>query len=231
MRKVIIVFIFILSFCLIKQISAQQFMGALSAGLNITQVDGDEIYGFRHYGVNVGPSVIIPFTKNRKWTITLELLYSQVGSYQKAGPNDTAGEPQPYYRLNLDYAEVPVLIHFVDKNSVAGGLGVSYGQLVNVKEWQHDSLTINSLQSPYKKSDICILADIKIKLWQRLWLNFRYSYSMVKIRTRTFHNQYYPNNPSLDITRYQYNNDLAFRLTWVFNQEIIHKKQTKPKRH
>jgi hypothetical protein len=139
--------------------------------------------------------------------------------------------PRPYYKLNLDYVQVPILVHFTDKNAVAGGLGFSYGQLVDVKEWEHGQRTETNLQGPYTKSDIDVLADVKIKLWQRLWLNFRYSYSIFKIRTRLFHDQLYPNNPNLDHTRYQFNNDLSFRLTYVFNQEIIHKKQTKPKRH
>ncbi len=230
MKKFFTLLIFIASFFFIEQAYSQRILGAFSAGMNMTQVDGDEIYGFHHYGFNGGPSVIIPFTKNKKWTVTLELIYSQAGSYQKVGPNDTTGQRQPYYKLNLDYAEIPVLVHFTDKNAVSGGLGFSYGQLVNVKEWEHDSLTINNLQGPYKKSDIDFLVDIKVKLWQRLWLNFRYSYSMVKIRTRVFQNQLYP-TPNNDWTRQQYNNILTFRLTYVFNQEIIHKKQTKPKGH
>jgi len=76
-----------------------------------------------------------------------------------------------------------------------------------------------------------VLVDIKIKLWQRLWLNFRYTYSMLNFGRELYHNQLYPNNPNLDHTRKLYNNELAFRFTYVFNQEIIHKKQTKPKGH
>ena len=220
MKKSLLTGILLLSIIFIGQGYAQRIQGALSAGVNITQVDGDDIYGFKHYGLNIGPSVLIPFTKSKKWDVQLELLYSQVGSYEKYAPVDTL--PRPYYHLNLDYVQIPVIVHFTDKNVVSGGLGISYGQLVNVKEWEHDSLTINSLQSPYKKYDLDVIADVKIKLWQRLWFNFRYSYSMLKIRTRVF---------LTGETRYQYNNDLTFRLTYVFNQEIIHKKQTKPKGH
>ncbi len=226
MKKFFTILILILPFLFIKQAYAQRFLGAFSAGVNITQVDGDEIYGYHHYGFNVGPSVLIPFTKNKKWSVTLELLYSQLGSYEKYANVDTL--PRPYYKLNLDYVEIPVLVHFTDKNVIAGGLGFSYGQLVDVKEWEHGKRTETNLQGPYSKSDLDVLADIKIKLWQRLWLNFRYAYSMMKIRTRIFHNQLYPNNPEYDWTRQQYNNVVTFRLTYVFNQEIIHKKKTKP---
>src|ERR1017187_5070363 len=135
MKKHILVFILFISILFIREANAQRIFGALSVGMNITQVDGDEIYGYKHYGLNIGPSVLIPFTKNKKWTVTMELLYSQVGSYEKYANVDTL--PRPYYKLNLDYVEIPVLVHFVDKNAVAFGLGFSYGQLVNVKEWEH----------------------------------------------------------------------------------------------
>src|ERR1035438_340859 len=152
MKKSLLTGILLLSIIFIGQGYAQRIQGALSAGVNITQVDGDDIYGFKHYGLNIGPSVLIPFTKSKKWDVQLELLYSQVGSYEKYAPVDTL--PRPYYHLNLDYVQIPVIVHFTDKNVVSGGLGISYGQLVNVKEWEHDSLTINSLQSPYKKYDL-----------------------------------------------------------------------------
>lgn len=229
MKKSIPAIIFIFSLLLTIESYSQRILGVVSAGVNITQVDGDEIYGFKHYGINIGPSVIIPFTRNRKWDVTLELVYSQIGSYEKYANIDTL--PRPYYKLNLDYAQVPVMVHFTDKNVVSGGLGFSYGQLVDVKEWEHGQRTETNLQGPYKKSDVDVLADIKIKLWQRLWLNFRYAYSIIKIRTRIFHNQLYPNNPAYDWTRYQYNNALTFRLTYVFNQELIYKKKTKPTGH
>jgi hypothetical protein len=229
MKKGITIFIILISVFFIKEVDGQRILGALSAGVNATQVDGDELYGFKHYGFNIGPSVIIPFTKSKKWSVTMELLFSQYGSYEKYADIDTL--PRPYYKLNLDYVQIPVLVHFTDKNIVAGGVGFSYGQLVAVSEWEHGQRTETNLQGPYKKNDFNVLADVKIKLWQRLWFNFRYAYSMVKIRTRVFHDQNHPLNPAYDWTRDQYNNVLTFRLTYVFNQEIIYKKQTKPKGH
>jgi hypothetical protein len=227
MRKNFTIVFVIISLISAGMANAQRFLGAISAGVNVTQVDGDEIYGFKHWGFNLGPSVMLPFGKGKKWDVTMELLFSQYGSYEKYAPVDTF--PRPYYQLNLDYVQIPVLIHFTDKNAVSGGVGFSYGQLVAVKEVEHGVRTETNLQGPYSNSDFDVLADIRIKLWQRLWFNFRYAYSMVKIRTRVFHNADHPTDPNYDWTRQQYNNVLTFRFTYVFNQEIIHKKQTKPK--
>ncbi|MCX6252624.1 MAG: outer membrane beta-barrel protein [Bacteroidetes bacterium] len=219
MKKLFTFFLLLSGFFLTNQVYSQRIYGALSAGMNLTQVDGDEVYGYRHVGFNIGPSVILPFTRNKKWTITLELLYSRVGSYDKYPDIDTL--PRPYYRLNLDYATVPVLVHFVDKNVVAAGVGFSYGQLVDVKEWEHGARTQTTLQGPYKKNDIDVLADVKVRLWQRLWFNFRYAYSMVNIRVREYNNTY----KTWD--RKQYNNVLTFRFTYVFNEPLYAKTKEK----
>ena len=215
MKKIFTFLLLLTTLCISHHVYSQRIYGALSAGMNLTQVDGDEIYGYNHVGLNIGPSVIIPFTRDRKWTVTLELQYSRLGSYQKYPDVDTL--PRPYYRLNLDYATIPVLVHFVDKKVVAAGVGFSYGQLVDVKEWEHGVRTQTTLQGPYKKNDIDILADVKIRLWQRLWFNFRYAYSVARIRNRHYSNTY----QTWD--RKQYNNVLTFRFTYVFNEPIFAK--------
>jgi Outer membrane protein beta-barrel domain len=192
--------------------------------MNLTQVDGDEIYGFHKAGFNIGPSAIIPFGKNKKWSVNLELLFSQKGSYQKVGPSDTTNEPRPYYKLRLDYVEVPVFVKFTDNNIISGGLGVSYAQLVNVKEIEHDSTTPTNLQSPYTLGDLQILADVQFRLWQRLWFDLRYSYSMYPIRTRHFKVEKVGGGGYDEWDRKQYNNVISLRLIYVFNQELQNKK-------
>ncbi|MDP4282617.1 MAG: hypothetical protein Q8867_10790, partial [Bacteroidota bacterium] len=56
---------------------SQHFLGAVSAGINLSQVDGDMVWGFKHVGFNGGPSVMFPFGKDKKWSATMELLFSQ----------------------------------------------------------------------------------------------------------------------------------------------------------
>lgn len=215
---------------------SQRILGALSAGMNLSQVDGDEKYGFKKAGLNIGPSVIIPFGKNKKWSVTMELLFSQLGSRQKEQySNDTiadttTSEYYDGYKLKLNYVQVPVMVHFKDKNIIAGGVGFSYGQLVGAQEWEdyNDSrgffkVETTTLRSPYTMSDLQVIADIRLRLYQRLWFNFRYSYSIFWIRTRNFENPVYH-----DIeTRHQYNNVISLRLTYIFNEVISKKSDSK----
>jgi hypothetical protein len=65
------------SVLLAQQVSAQSFLGALAFGGNLTQVDGDEMYGFKKLGFNVGVSAIYPFTD--KWSMSIEASFSQKG--------------------------------------------------------------------------------------------------------------------------------------------------------
>jgi hypothetical protein len=198
---------------------AQRFLGAVSLGMNLTQVDGDEYFGYNKFGLNVGPMVAMPFGKNKNWSVSMELLYSQKGSKHNGSTDSTS------YRLVQDYAEVPVLIHFTDKKVISGGLGFSYGQLVNYKETQNSFYdSIYHYQTGLSNYDLSVIADLQIRLWSKLWANLRYQYSMKSNRTLVFNNPAPYTTPE---TRYQYNNVISIRLTWVFNQEKIEKRPRK----
>lgn len=216
--KILTALIIILySFIIIDKSFAQVIKGALIGGLNLSQVDGDQIYGFHKAGLNVGASAIIPI-KNR-FSLDLEILYSQKGSSQKPLYNyeDSSGE----YMLKLNYAEIPLLLQYSDKGGVTVGAGFSYGRLVYVAEKQSpdkntpvqwDNVSLND--GTYKKSDYEVIGDLQFRLFQGFYLDLRYSYSMAEIRKRYF---YKPFNK----LRKQYNNLISCRLIWVINEKKI----------
>ena len=209
---------------------SQHIYGAFSAGINLTQVDGDEVYGFHKVGLNIGPSVIIPFGKNKNWSVTLELLYSQLGARQKSeyGADSTVKDSSRMglydgYKLNLNYIQVPVLIHFTDKKVISGGVGFLYGQRVGYKELEEYNDLQGWIPSTYPVAfnnyDLEVIADLRIRLWNRLWINGRYSYSMIPIRERTYQNIVYHTT----WTRKQYNNVITIRLTYIINEALLKK--------
>jgi hypothetical protein len=233
-----LIFLFVVSFSLIlsEQSFSQHILGAVSAGINLSQVDGDEVYGFKKIGFTGGPSVIIPFGKDKKWSVTLELLYSQLGSRQKSvypastTIDSTRAGFYDGYRLSLNYVQIPVIVHFTDKRFIAGGLGFQYGQLVGVTEYEdyNDNRdfvrSATTLQSPYTLADIQVLADVRLRIYRGLWFNVRYSYSILPIRTREFVNPFYGNI----WLRKQYNNVISMRLVYIFN-DILPDKTKKSK--
>ncbi|MEI6574550.1 MAG: outer membrane beta-barrel protein [Bacteroidota bacterium] len=191
---------------------AQIIRGGIIAGMNATQVDGDEVFGYHKYGWNLGATAMIPITK-KKWFFALETTYSQKGAYQAPIWADSLKDGS--YKLNLNYLEVPMLVIFEDKGGLTFGAGASLGRLIKVEEWENGRRDTNTtLKGPYNTNDFDILLDCRFKLYKKLKFNFRYSYSMAKIRNRTYDN-------GISIwDRKQYNNMLTFRLIWIFNEKI-----------
>jgi len=207
--RIFILFLFIIVFSA-GQSYSQRIKGAVIAGFNATQVDGDEVVGYSKLGFNVGAAAIIPFKK--KWSISLENIFSQKGSHRGEIYADSLSGS---YTLRLNYVEVPVLVHYTDKDIITVGTGFSWGRLVGAKEWEHGIRQKTSPDhGPYDKNDFSWLADIRFRVWKRLKFNFRFSYSIAKIRTRIYDNGY----STWD--RKQYNNVLSFRLLYIFNEQI-----------
>lgn len=195
---------------------AQQFKGAVMGGMNISQVDGDEVYGYHRVGAHIGLGAILPL---KKWDITLETVFNQKGAYEGPQYQDSVFGTviNGKYDLRLNYVEIPVLAHYTDRDLLTFGVGFSYGRLVSSKEIEHNgALPPYSDTVAFIKNDYSVLVDFQIRVWQRLKFNIRYSYSMAPIRERTFHDLYSDNT----FSRKQYNNMLTFRLVYVFNEQV-----------
>ena len=71
---------------------AQIVKGEVFVGANTTQVDGDECYAFRRFGVHAGAGALVPITS---WMdVGLEVLFSQKGAY-KGDSSISASSPAP----------------------------------------------------------------------------------------------------------------------------------------
>lgn len=174
---------FLLLFIIFSKSSYSQFFkGEVISGFNISQVDGDETYGFKKMGFHGGVGVVAPLYKN--WSLSLETLYSQKGSKLR---RQFADSLDGSYRLYLNYAEVPFMIQYTDKNIVSAGAGISWGRLVHVEEfrdgYQIDSVTLQS--KVFDRDDWTVFGDVRVRMYKNFILNLRYAYSLDKIATRT----------------------------------------------
>lgn len=206
----------------LNSIQGQIFKGQVIGGLNVAQIDGDEVYGYKKWGSNIGLGVIFPINKKKKLMISLETIYNQKGSVQRKTAVDTFPENWKY-RAFLDYLEAPVMIHIEDKETVTFGLGFSWGRLVGIREYENGKLVENTTLTSrvFNRNDWNFLADIRFRLWRQLKFNFRYAYSIVPIRERDF----IKNGVQ---TRKQYNNMLTMRLIYIINEKKEARK-SKPK--
>lgn len=228
MKKIIFLLLFV---CGISSSYSQRFLGSVIGGVNITQVDGDEVYGFRKAGVHAGAAVSLPLDEKHRWLATLELLYTQKGAYRKfyvstmcdsCPPDDNIDleipcDPKIKYKLHLDYVEIPLTFHYEHlQTGWSIGIGAAWGRLVNVKEIENGWARTTSIRSKtYSRNEWSILADVKIRIWKGLKFDIRYQYTLYPIRTRDF----YVGTPK-QITRKQYNNLITCRLIYVINEKF-----------
>ncbi len=227
MRRLKVFIVILLIIIGISQpLSAQIIKGEALLGFNLTQVEGDEVYGFRKPGLNIGAGVLIPFKKN--WDVSMEVTFNQKGARQKPQYSDSLSSGQVItgeYKLRLNYVEIPVMVFYTDKEFISIGAGFSWGRLVGIQEWEHGNLvkttTVNS--GTYDKNDFSYIIDARIRIKGPLKFGVRYQNSMMKIRTREF----------IDLsgntwTRDQYSKVLTFRLIYIFNEVQSRSNLNKP---
>lgn len=190
------------------------FFGGPVLGANFTQVDGDNYAGYHKAGINVGGIVFTRFAE--RFAASLEILYTQKGSRGHAPirSNSSTYEIQQY-GIALDYAEVPVMLHIMDKRKSMFGMGLSYSQLVGSKETitTNNSTfndTVNLDRYPFKKFDLNFLVGASLRVYKGFYLNLRFQYSLLPIRKEIYK----------EFGRAeQYNNLYTLRLIYIFGQK------------
>lgn len=199
--------------------NAQIFKGEVISGINFTQVDGDELFGYKKVGFTGGLGVVTHITPN--FTISLETLFSQKGSRQNRNVDSLGGK----YLLRLNYTEVPIILQYTDKKIASIGLGVSWNRLVGLEEYRNkqivDTVFLNS--GVFDKNDWMGLVDFRLRVYKNFIGNVRFSYSMKKIATRYIRDSEYGGMNWRD----WYNNVWTFRLIYMINEQAPDRKPAK----
>lgn len=117
----------------LKTQAQQRFRTSVVLGLNASQILGDDVGGYNKPGLLAGLRSAAMLKD--KLDLSVELLYSQRGSYNKDGsPFCFDGS----LLIALQYVEVPVLLTYKEwyvdgYYKVQAGAGLSYGRLIKAK--------------------------------------------------------------------------------------------------
>ena len=67
-----------------NEVKAQLIKGEAFLGLNLTQIDGDKAYGYKHPGIHGGLGAIVPIYKKDYFDIdlSLEVVFNHKGAHQ-----------------------------------------------------------------------------------------------------------------------------------------------------
>lgn len=186
-------------------------VGAL-AGVNFSQVDGDNYAGYHKTGLNVGGIGYIRLRNNIAFSF--ELLYSQRGAKDNGirySPLDSATLILKY-SINNAYAEIPLMINYFDKHKSHFGAGISYSRLLSTQESMTldtaASLVVDFNKYPFRKAGYDFVASAQMHIWKGLFFNVRFQYGLSPIRTLS--------PPGLSRSQRQFSNLWTVRLMYVF---------------
>ncbi len=110
----------------------RRFQAGILLGFNASQITGDDLWGYRKAGLNLGfriNTIIQP-----RIDVSMDILYSQRGAQSSFSLDNS----ELLSRINLNYIEVPIIFHYkdweieVDKTSffrMDFQAGLAYGRL------------------------------------------------------------------------------------------------------
>lgn len=199
------------------------FKAMFSAGLNLSQIDGDEQAGYTHPGANIGVGVMVKFHKYL--SVNTGIYYTMKGATKKANVNVL---PLQSFKINWDYVQVPIMFNVHDKKLVMASVGIGLNYLVrNQISHQVDSfgtglLEINpsGLKNPApKRFDLTGIAGFQFFIKRVFGLGAQFEYSFLKLRPSYGYNTRVKN---------MFNNTVTLKFTYILDPALL--KQQKQKR-
>ena len=205
---------------------AQRIHGYGLGGAITSQVEGDELKGFNHWGLTGGVGVIANLDDNDTWSLAVETDYSCRGIYNNRHNSEN------YYNisLNLHYVDIPLTLFFHDPyGGLRIGVGLVYSRLVHQP---HGIITYNpnyfipdTTDMTFLKNDLAPAIEFRFNIWKGLQFSTRYQYSIIPIK-RDWHYEYAEKTNSNNF----YGSSVAFRLLWQFGEDNAYNHSKKAKR-
>ena len=199
---------------------AQYINAYVNAGAITSQIEGDELKGFSHWGPTAGVGALLKFDDYGTWSLSLETDYSARGIY-----NNLHNSDNPYnIKMTLHYIDIPLTLYFKDPyGGLRLGLGLVYGRLVQQPhgtiECRPSFFHPDTNDMTFMKNDFSVAAELRFSLWRNLQLSFRYQRSLLPIKKNwTFtENEGKPEENSW--ANDCFNTSVSLRLIWQFGEQ------------
>jgi len=176
LMTILVILLLVVSFS--TESIAQRFKGSAVFGLNLAQIDGDNLAGFSKLGLTGGAKLSYPFKDNSDFN--LELLFSQRGSNAGFGFGRTSDN-----YVDLQYLEVPLYINIKDwymddedyhKAKAHAGLNLSYLFAVD----SSNGAISNDIDN-YQRYNIGYFLGVNYMFTRRVGTTVRYSRALNSI--------------------------------------------------
>ncbi len=158
-------------------IHAQDFEGGLNIGMTASQVAGDVSSGYNKAGLYAGGFVGYHF--DEKNVMLMELNYIQKGSRE----NPTEDNDFMSYKLNLHYAELPVLYKYIINRHFAVEAGLAYSFFITKKEEYNFQDEVAG--KPFNRNNLSFIIGLYYYINEQFRVNIRSNNSILPIRPHT----------------------------------------------
>ena len=165
---------------------SQRFGAGAILGLNASQIDGDNQFGYRQFGLAGGLRGVARLSG--RFDFQMEMLYSRRGSAAKNREKEGSGYPVD---INLQYAEVPVLFNYKAHENWNGQYvlhfctGFSYSRLlrsqVKAKHAQpagQEDFNIAEVERDFNKNEIGWVAGAAFLPIPKLSVGLRHVFAL-----------------------------------------------------
>lgn len=184
---------------------SQHFVPGVMVGMVSSQVDGDRLAGYNKPGFNAGMFVENNFHKN--WTFSMGINYIQKGSRTLPANDSTGNLIGRFYKLRLNYVEVPFYIRTLIKKRFIFEVGLMLSYLYRARE-DADGYGFLEPSPVFRRYDLPYSLGLGYKINSQWNVRTHFSYSMFPIRSN-------PGNQIWYFNRGQYNNYLTIGLYYT----------------
>lgn len=199
-------FLLLIHLCLLK---AQVFSLEPGAGVNACQVHGDSYSGYNKAGVFAGACINAKLTEKKSFL--MGFYFSQKGS--RHNPNYKAGN-YDYYRLNLNYIEVPFMFKYYSHGSYFVTIGPTIAYLINFRE--DATRSTFSAFGNFRPLEGNVAVGIGRNLSAKFRLEVRCVNSVFPVHKFNGNSRiYYPNIIARQFYKGLYNNVLSFFVSYT----------------
>lgn len=163
---------------------AEGFDAGIRLGMTATQVAGDQLQGFDKAGLAGG--FFVSREIGQKTGMSLEMLYVQKGSRKPVNELDNT-----YYRMRLNYIEVPVLFRWHATRKMTVEAGPSFGVLVFAEE--DNEIGVIQGAPPFRNTEWSFHTGLSYA-WAESWaVDVRYGFSLLPVRpfTQSYYYSYW----------------------------------------
>ena len=186
----------------INSVYSQTFRAHILGGAATSQISGDQLAGFNKAGIIGGAGVNT--TLSKKALLSFEIYFIQKGSQKQT---DVENNDLEYYRLRLNYIEIPVLLEYHVSEKLSIQLGPCIGSLISSSE--ENQFGQLDFQPSFIKYEVSVIGGLNYYFGENWGMLFRGEQSIAPVRE-------HGSGAVYRLNRGQYNSVLLFGMFYRF---------------